>query len=195
VRPRALETTLIRSTALLVLSTLALAACADVPKPKGSAVRSSDPACIAEVSPLEIAVAPVVNAAGRDVPQQDLRVAFHRALVERRYSPLALEYVDRKVVDAAYTPGAAEESATMTITIEKWDASLWATHGAVTAKMSVQIVDPKGGAVLWSGTTDRRFDFPDVRENLSTERARIQYACNQIASEILTRLPSRTARP
>lgn len=180
----------------LALSALALAACNDIPKPRGSAVRATDSQSLLEKSPIEVAVAPIVNASGASVPAGELRVSFQRELVERRYSPLALDFVDRRVVDAAYTPGAAQESATLTVTIEKWDSSLWTTHGAITAKITASLLDAKGsGDVLWSATADQRFDFLQVRENLSTEGARVRYACDAIAAELLARLPARTARP
>ncbi|MCY2961352.1 MAG: hypothetical protein NTY35_14410 [Planctomycetota bacterium] len=178
------------------LSALVLAACNDIPKTRGSAVRATDSELVLAQSPIEVAVAPIVNASGADVPMSELRTSFQKELVERRYSPLALEYVDRKVVDAAYTPGAAQENATLSITVEKWDTSLWTTHGAITARITASLLDAKGGgSVLWSATADQRFDFAQLRENIATEGARVRYACDSIAAELLARLPARTSRP
>jgi len=130
------------------------------------------------------------------VPRAELRAAFHKGLAERRYSPLALAYVDRRIVDAAFTPGAADEQAALMITIERWDTRLWSSHGAITARMVVQLVDSRGGGeVLWNATADQRFDFPAVREHMSDEADRVRYACGQIAAELLQKLPLRTARP
>jgi len=180
----------------LVLTAFAFAACNDIPKNRGSAVKSTDARSVQEQSPIEVAVAPVVNASGSNVPMSDLRSSFQKELVVRRYSPLALEYVDRKVVDAAYTPGASQESATLMITVERWDTSLWTSHGAITARMTASLLDARnGGAVLWSATTDQRYDFLQQNEKLTTEGARIRLACDSVAADLLARLPARTARP
>lgn len=180
----------------LVLTAFAFTACNDIPKNRGSAVKSTDARGVQEQSPIEVAVAPVVNASGANVPMIDLRSSFQKELVVRRYSPLALEYVDRKVVDAAYTPGASQESATLMITVERWDTSLWTSHGAITARMTASLLDARnGGAVLWSATTDQRYDFLQQNEKLTTEGARVRLACDSIAADLLARLPARTARP
>lgn len=178
------------------LAALVLSGCNDIPKGPGSAVKTTPTDRVKEEAPIEVAVAPVVNASGASLPSAELRLAFQKVLVERRYSPLSLEYVDRKVVDAAYTPGASQESATLTITIESWDSSLWTTHGAIKARMTAALVDARGGGdVLWSATADQRFDFPEIREHLSTESARVRFACDRIAAELLARLPARVAKP
>lgn len=195
-RPRTLETNVSRPIFAFALTALLFAACNDIPKSRGSAVRTTDTQRVQEQSPIEVAVAPIVNASGANVPTGELRTSFQKELVERRYSPLALEFVDRKVVDAAYTPGASQESATLSITIEKWDSSLWTTHGAITARITASLIDARGsGDVLWSATADQRFDFNQLREHLSTEGARVRYACDAIAAELLARLPARTPRP
>jgi hypothetical protein len=180
----------------LALAATLLTGCHDIPKSPGSAVHASDAQRLRSESPIEVAVAPIVNAAGTNVPTDDLRLSFQKGLVDCRYSPLALEYVDRKVVDAAYTPGAAQENATLRITVEKWDTSLWSTHGAITARITVNMIDANGsGDVLWSATADQRFDFKQVREQIATEGGRVRFACDSIAAEILARLPARQAVP
>jgi hypothetical protein len=190
-----LETTVIRPNFAFAASLLAFAACASVPRQPGLAVRSTETATVLERSPIEVAVAPVVNASGAALPAGELRTAFQKELVERRYSPLALDFVDRRIVDAAYTPGAAEESATLVITIERWDASLWSSHAAIDARLTASLVDPRSGDALWSATADQRFDFPKVLDHLATEGARVRYACDAIAAEVLAKLPARTSRP
>jgi hypothetical protein len=186
----------IRPISCLAVSLLVLSSCESVPHHRGVAVHSTEGDLVVQEAPIEIAVAPVVNASGASLPAAALRDAFQKELVDRRYSPLALDYVDRKVVEAAYTPGASDEQATLVITVEKWDASLWTTHGAITAKVVAQLIDATGGGkVLWSATADQRFDFPALREHLSTETARMKFACDEIAAELLAKLPPRTARP
>ncbi len=187
---------MIRPISCLALSLLVLSSCQNVPKHRGSAIDTTEGGRVVQEAPIEIAVAPVVNASGTSLPSAALRDAFQKGMVEHRYSPLALDYVDRKVVEAAYTPGASDEQATLVITVEKWDPSLWTTHGAITAKVVAQLIDATGGGeVLWSATADQRFDFPALREHLSTETARMKYACDEIAAELLGKLPARTSRP
>lgn len=186
---------MIRPISCLAVSLLVLSSCQGVPEHRGSAVHT-DTGSVLQESPIEVAVAPVVNASGASLPAAALRDSFQNELVERRYSPLALDYVDRKVTEAAYTPGASDEQATLVITVEKWDSSLWTSHGAITAKVVTQLIDATGGGkVLWSATADQRFDFPGLREHLSTETARLQYACDEIAAELLGKLPPRKPRP
>jgi hypothetical protein len=179
----------------VLLLVAALSACHDIPKPSGAGVRVSGGETLSESAPIDVAVAPVVNDSGQRVPTAELRAAFHRGLVGRRYSPLALEYVDRGVRDASYVPGSSQEQAALSITVASWDSSLWSTHGAITARIDVELVDARSGASLWKGSANRRFDFGELREHLATEGARVEFACETIASEILSRLPTRVARP
>jgi hypothetical protein len=186
----------IRPISCLAVFLLVLSSCQSVPRHRGVAVQSTEGGRVAQEDPIEVAVAPVVNASGASLPVAALRDSFQKELVDHRYSPLALDFVDRKVVEASYTPGASDEQATLVITVEKWDPALWMTHGAITARIVTQLIDAKGGGeVLWSATADQRFDFPGLREHLSTETARLQYACDEIAAELLGKLPARTARP
>ena len=191
-----LETNVSRPIFALVLTAFAFAACNDIPKHRGSAVKSTDAQRVQKESPIEVAVAPIINASGANVPMNDLRSSFTKELVVRRYSPLSIEYVDRKVVDASYTPGSAQESATLRITVERWDTSLWSTHGAITARMTASLIDARSGSeVLWSATADQRYDFMQQNAQLTTESSRIRMACDEIAADLLARLPARTARP
>lgn len=200
VRARNLEIFVSRPNIASVASIFALCTlfvgCNSIPRTPGSAVRASDSQRLKQESPIEVAVAPIINASGSNMPTDVLRGSCTKELVEHHYSPLAQSYVDRKIVDAAYTPGAAQESATLQITVEKWDASLWSTHGAIVARIHASLIDATGGReVLWSATADQRFDFPSMRDHVATETARIQFACDTIAKELLARLPARKAVP
>jgi len=178
------------SAALIVFGLVACQSTAPVPKGRG--VDQHGLAKLVEKSPVDVAVAPIHNVAGKDVPVRDLRACFHKGLVTRRYSPLALEYVDRNVADAGYTPGASKEQAVLQIDIERWDTSLWKTNNAITVRMQVRMLDAASGEELWSGRIDQRYDFGSTLDALPTETARIHYACDTIASEMLAALPART---
>lgn len=161
------------------------------PEPLGKGVESHGLEKLLEKNPVDVAVAPVRGAAGKDAPMKDLRVCFQKALVTRRYSPLANEFVDRHVADAAYPSGSSNEQAVMTIDVERWDTSLWKTLGAISVRMQVRLTDAASGEELWSGRVDQRYDMSAAIQNLPTETARMHYACERIAAEILEKLPAR----
>lgn len=171
---------------------LAFSACNTTPTPVGIGIRGSGATKIMDRSPIDIAVVPVVNSAGKGVPTSVLRGSFQQGLVARRYSPLALEYVDRDVVNAAFTPDSTPGQAVMTISIERWDANVWETHNALHVKLQVSIADADS-AELWSGSVDQRFEFGSALEPLATQSAKLQYACDVIAAEVLQKLPMRDA--
>ena len=182
-----------RSAALLAVA-LALSACNDLPKRPGSTVETVSSARLEKKNPVDVVVAPVENATGRKgVPVAALREAFQDGLVKRRYSPLALEYVDRKVVNAAYRPGLLQEEAVLQVVIEGWDDSLWESRGAITVKARARMLDAEDPAAgqLWVGSVDHRFDFGSKQDQLISADARLRFACDQIAAEILAALPAR----
>lgn len=181
-------------TTLCILSLLVVAACQTTPTPVGIGTRGEGATKILERSPIDIAVLPIVNNAGALVPASVLRESFQQGLVDRRYSPLALEYVDRNISEASYSPGTSQEQAVCTIQIDRWDTSLWQTHNALLAALSVTITDALNGETLWRGTVDQRFDLGRSIDNLPTETMRIQRACEILAAEMLQKLPLRDPR-
>jgi len=175
-----------------------LAACSELPRRRGQAVESTSTPKLDQQKPVDVVVAPVENETGRkDVPLAAMREAFEKGLVRRRYSPLATEYVDRRVVDASYTPGSLHEEAVLQVTIETWDVSLLETRGALIVKAHARLLDAKDptNGQLWSGAIDHRFDLDATREHYSTKAAMLQQACERIADEILAALPARSAGP
>jgi hypothetical protein len=175
-----------------------LAACNELPHRRGEAVETSTNAKLDQQKPVDVVVAPVENVTGRkDLPLAAMREAFEKGLVRRRYSPLATEYVDRRVVDAAYTPGSLQEEAVLQVTIETWDATLLETRGALIVKARARLLDARNptNGQLWTGAIDHRFDLEADREHYSTKAAMLQHACEKIAEEILAALPARSAGP
>lgn len=173
-------------------------ACGSIPVHRGSSVESSSAVRLEAANPIDIVVAPIENAsASKRVPSAQLRDAFEAALVQRRYSPLATEYVDTQVVDATYRPGALREDAVLQVSVESWDESLWATHGVVTARLRATLVDAKGGGTqaLWSGNLDRRFELGKDRDSFTSEEPRRRLISKVIADELLAALPARQPKP
>jgi hypothetical protein len=163
-------------------------------------VQAQTAATLRTADPVEIVIAPVIDARtqkGREMalPTGTLRTALQSVLVQRRYSPLNLDLVDTKVVNAAYRPGSLDEQAVLQLTVERWDTSLWTVRQSITATLDARMLSPTG-TVLWSGRLqDARFDFADIKEQYTTESALIRHACTKVLTELLAALPPREPRP
>lgn len=181
-----------------VLSLVCLAtACNQLPKRPGEFVATQKGSTLEQKSPIEVAVAPITDSSGNaDLPRAELRRAFQGALVKRRYSPIALDLVDSKVVDAAYRPGALEEQAVLLLDVQRWDTHLWGTRNVIEVTIRARMVDPANPAgELWSGVLEKRFDFADVQDQFTTESALRRHACETIAGELLEAMPARQPTP
>jgi hypothetical protein len=177
---------------------IGLAGCNQLPPERGTHVQTVASDKLEKRNAIEVAVPPIQNATGDDtVPIVDLREAFQAGLVRRRYSPLSLDYVDRKVIDATYTPGSLQESAVLQVEIQGWDTSLFETRAALTVKARARLIDAENPAngQLWSGTLDHRFDFEAERDRFTTQESFLRYACGRVADELLAALPAREAHP
>lgn len=189
-----------RSIVGILLIAPVFGACRDVAPAPGKGVvatRSTGPL------PIDVAVLPIVNSTGKSdgsVPASAMREAFQKKLVEQRYSPLALDFVDKNVVDASYRPETPSDQAVLKIQLEKWDTSQWETHNAISVRLVAHLVDASSAGAssasdLWTGTVDQRFDFGSDADRFTTESARMTYACQQIAGTVLARLPARQPKP
>lgn len=183
-------------TALALAFLCAATACTSVGARRGRDVEASASARLATATTVDVAVLPIENTSGKkSVPNKELRSAFEGALVQRRYSPLATEYVDAQIVDAAFRPGSVKEDAQLVVTVESWDDALWSTHAAITLKLHARLVDSRGGAELWKGTLEKRFELGQERETASTEAPLRAALCQKIAAEMLAALPARNPQP
>jgi hypothetical protein len=190
----------LRSLPLLALTcaTFVAGGCGSIPVHRGSAVETSSAARLEAANPVDVVVAPIENAsASKRVPMAQLRDAFEAALVQRRYTPLATEYVDTQVADATYRPGALREDAVLQVAVEAWDESLWGTHGAITATLRATLVDARGGGTqaLWHGKVEQRFELGKDRESFASEEPRRRLISKVIADELLAALPARQPKP
>ncbi len=183
---------------LSLLSLVCLAAaCNRMPVHHGVDVESPKSSSLEQRSPIDVAVAPITDNSGNTaLPRAELRTAFQGALVKRRYSPLALEMVDKKVVNASYRPGSLEEQAVFSLTVERWDTHLWDTRNVIEVTLLARMLDPNNPAgELWSGRLEKRFDFTDVHERFTTTAALTRYACETVAAELLAAMPVREPKP
>lgn len=180
--------------AALLACSVAFVACTQLPKPPADGeVRSSGSALLEARSPMEVVVAPIQGDAS--VPGDELRQGFQQALIARRYSPLALRQVDKKVVEAGYKGGSLAEQAVFETKVARFDTSLFDTNGAITVAMTMRMVDAADGTVLWTGTVERRFDCSSHKDQYATSNARLRAACEYITSEVLEALPARNPVP
>lgn len=152
-------------------------------------------------------VAPVEDRSGSgDVPLDLLREAFQRALVKRRYSPLAGEYVDQALqrgeagegarpTEASYRPGSLGEDAVLRVIVQSWDGSLFSTHATITAELDAYMLDSAGGPELWAGRVRKRINLTAHLTRAPTDRALMEIGCDQLAEELLAAMPARTAKP
>lgn len=184
--------------ALISACGLASSACYSVPKRPGASVDTVSSGKLERKNPIDVVIAPIENAStNENAPIEDMRQALQTGLVKRRYSPLAPEYVEKQVVDAAYKPGALHEDAVFKLKIERWDESMWDVHTALIVKAQAHMIDPEdpSGGDLWTGKIDHRYEFGQWKDKFTTDAALRRYACEQIANEILAALPARTATP
>lgn len=188
-----------RPTAALVLPLLSVAAvaCQQLPVQRGRDVQVLDEGGLAERNPAEVVVAPVELATpDLKVPDVALRSAFQDALVRRRYSPLALDFVDSRVIEASYPAGTLGEEAVCRILVHRWDERLWDTGRILDVDVELRMEDPADpdGRDLWAGRLAGRIDVTSEETRL-TEPALYRYALEEVALELTSRLPMRTTAP
>ncbi|MDP6540613.1 MAG: hypothetical protein QF903_14935 [Planctomycetota bacterium] len=181
--------------ALAPLSLLALfAACQTVPDYPGEDVEVLHQGALESVQPADIVLAPVTVSAETPevVPTASLRRGFAKALVRRRYSPLALEYVDREVVEASYRSGALDEDGVLRVEVQSWETSLWVSHGVLSVVMDAWMIDARTGEELWGGRITRRVRTRFEGASYPTEQALIDVVCDRLAEDLLEIMPART---
>ena len=181
-----------------VLSLLSIAtACNQLPKRPGEFVSTQAGSSLESRGPIDVAIAPITDSSDNaDLPRAELRSAFQGALLRRHYTPLALDLVDSKVVNASYHPGALEEQAVLLLDVQRWDTQLWSTRSVIEVTLQARMVDPANPAgELWSGVLEKRFDFAQIQEQFTTEAALSRYACETIATELLEAMPARQTTP
>jgi hypothetical protein len=148
-----------------------------------------------QANPLEIAVLPVQNNTGAEnVPLDALRRSFHHGLVRQRYTPLALEYVDSKIVEASYTPGEANENAILQVFVTRWDDSRWKSSAELRIDGEVYLLgvgssDPS--KALWGGKFSRSVSVLARRQVVASDGELMSEALQQFADDVLASLPAR----
>jgi hypothetical protein len=179
-----------------VLAGLLASACATPPPPRGATQENLAARRLNAVQPVEVVVMPVENLTeATALPLNDLRDQFQRGLVQRRYSPLSLEFVDQhRTSEATYRPGALGEQAVLRVAITGWDTSRWRSHATIVIDADVHLLDataPETSNALWGGHANRRIDLSRQRDTFLSERAMLQKAVELFVDEVLGTLPAR----
>lgn len=178
----------------IFLLALLATACGTPHRPRGADNPGLVLGRLAEKNPLDIAVLPVTNATGRgDVPLDQIRREFAAGLVGLRYSPLALDYVDRRAVEASYEPGSLAEHALLRVSITRWDDTHWRSHGRIAVEGDVALTDAASLAApaLWGGHVARQVELGLARDVIATDADRRAEAVRRFVQGVLASLPAR----
>ena len=173
---------------------LLVGACQELPhQPRGHDVQVLSAQQLEQANPSDVAIGPVRLAdPGLRVPERELRIAFQRALLQRRYTPLALEAVDQRTIDASYRAGELREDALLEITVERWDMSLWNVSEQIESALLVRMIDARDpDQVLWEGRLTRVLHGYEVNGSQSGEAVVLQGLCDLLAGDLLAALPAR----
>jgi hypothetical protein len=179
---------------LLLVVSLVTGACNSNRPPTESTERIVVARGLELVQPADIAVAPIQIALDTEViPAELLRTELCLGLLERRYSPLDLAWVDSRVVEASYAPGEAPPDALLVVTILGWDASELTLSQTLTAKVRVRLFDggTTDGELLYGSDIVRRMRLQPPGRGITTATAFHAEAARRIALEITGDLPER----
>ncbi|MCZ6598134.1 MAG: hypothetical protein O7B99_10880 [Planctomycetota bacterium] len=144
--------------------------------------------------PADIAVLTVENRSGMTaVPTEALRQALYIGLVDRLYSPLALDYVDRKWTEASVPASGASEiaiDAVLQVVVTRWDVTTLQSRGSILASGEALLFPGGGlaGTPLWGVRFDTRLAGLSPEE---LEGDPYEVGAGQLAAEILAQLPVR----
>jgi len=171
------------------------AACHTLPEPPGFYVDVIHKGTLEEVQPVDVVVLPIVDDSGLgEVPAKELREAFYTTLPRRRYTPISLDYVDRRVVEASYGPGMLQEDAALKVVVREWDLSRWESQNRLTVEVEAWMLG-QGGEELWGGRLHKTFDLRQERERHETSYQAFRLACQLIAEDLLEVMPARSPKP
>jgi len=180
-----------------LLASLALVACNTLPDHPGAHVEVLHQGELEQVSVRDVIVAPVINeSTAQRLPEDALRASFSEALVKRRYSPLAIAYVDDNTREASAGPSMLGEDAVLQVVVKEWDTSMWDSKGVLMVEIEAWMQDSKrSGRELWGARLERRFSLRKEIDIAATEDIVLARACDKIADELLEMLPAHSARP
>jgi len=145
------------------------------------------------LQPADVAVAPIVDVSGSpETPVVALREAFQVGLVDRLFSPVAIEYFDANWVDASFVGDEAPD-ATLSVKIMDWDTSL--LIGQRTVVVAAEIAMYAGtdfdGMPLWAVQLTRRVELARSGILRGSRDDHLNLAARLFAKEALGLIPER----
>ncbi len=154
-------------------------------------------------NPAEVALLPVVDKTGNPKVQEilpDLRKAFYWKLMDRRYTPLGLGYVDRVLQAQPGGPvplvkdllGKFGEDAILLVTVKAWSERLLRVDRRVRASLEIHLVSSHSGREVWGGTVDTEIRAPGHGMPSPDEIPMLRKeVLNLLAAKALALLPKR----
>lgn len=176
---------------------VALTGCAASHKVRGADNEGLSTGRLGVVNPLEIVVPRIENQSSvAGIPLDELRAKFHAGLIKLRYTPLALDYVDRNAaaVEAGYRPGELGEQATLRVVLTGWDDSLWKSRSRLVVDADIYLLDarePELTRALWGGHVTRTIDLSRQVAAAPTAGAMMERAVTEFVDGVLASLPPR----
>ena len=145
----------------------------------------------------DIVIAEVINeSTAQEVPVDALRAGASKALIKRRYSPLALAYVDDRAREASAGASLLGEDATLQLVVKEWDRSLWDSQAVLIVEVEAWMLDAGyAGRELWGSRLERRYSLRQEMDVAATEAILMRQVCDQIADDLLEVMPAHTAKP
>jgi len=181
------------------------------PLPKNDFFWASNPNKITELQIVDIAVLPprdstparesmVPGILLAPPPLEEFRLTAYKELIQRRYSPLALDYIDRSLlgksgpVEASYQGmrGRWGEDAVLGINVNRWENSRTPTTGLISIGAEVYILDAKSGVQIWQAKADRDFNLSKDRDFRFLDADQLtSRAIQRFMKRILQEMPNR----
>lgn len=170
--------------------------CHELPENPGEGVVVLELGALQQVNPSDVAVAPLAVMPGIDAPIGRLRQAIAAGLPARQYTPLSLDFVDSRVIEASYNFGALGEEAVCQVTVHGWNETRWDTGHAIDVDLEMAMIDPRApeGPALWSGRLTKTIDMTKHRHEVVTP-VLYERAVTRAATELLAALPERKTAP
>ena len=188
----------LRTRTLVTAALAVFASCqGGLPHHRGDKVQILEIGSLEAANPADIAIAPIeYSQEGLRAPERMLRESFARALIKRRYSPLSIDFVDTRVIDASFTFGAVGEEAVWQTIVHDWNERDWSTGRILRVDLEVRMLDPQDpyGRPLWSARYPGLVDATPEQSHM-TEEALFRWAVDQISLGIAGALPQRDTAP
>jgi len=129
------------------------------------------------------------------MPAEIFRQKFAEELINRLYSPLALDYVDANWAESSFA-GTPAPDALLVVAITEWDPDHLYSSGIVTVAADLYLFEGGSttGSPLWGLSLRRKIDMGDGRGNPPTPSDHLrQKSVELFAAAALAELPERDA--